>query len=223
VCGVKIIPPGARLWIHYKVHGSARSRGTSYNALGDIQDRENLKALIVYGSNTGSTEEIAETIASKLSDRGIKVDLVDLKKEKHSRPEDYDLVIVGSGIKMGKWTTEALNYLKNNEESLSLRPHAIFVSSGFTSDPSRREQCRVDYIDAVLERYPKLKPVSTGLFGGVYNWKRYNFVIKRLVISLLKSMGQTEIDTSKPLDFRDWDMINAWAEELTSLVMKRNQ
>lgn len=181
-----------------------------------------MKALIVYGSNTGSTEEIAETIASKLSDSGIKVDLVDLKK-KPIRPEGYDLAIVGSGIKMGKWTTEALSYLKDNEEPLSLRPHAIFVSSGFASEPSRREQSRIDYIDAVLEKYPKLKPVSTGLFGGLYNWKRYNFVIKRLVISLLKSMGHTEVDTSKLLDFRDWDMINAWAEELASIVMKGNQ
>ncbi len=181
-----------------------------------------MKALIVYGSNTGSTEEIAETIASKLSDSGIKVDLVDLKK-KPIRPEGYDLVIAGSGIKMDKWTPEALNYLKDNEESLSLRPHAIFVSSGFASEPSRREQSRVDYIDAVLEKHPKLKPVSTGLFGGLYDWKRYNFVIKRLVISLLKSMDHTEIDTSKPLDFREWDMINAWAEELASSVMMGNQ
>lgn len=179
-----------------------------------------MKALIVYGSNTGSTEEIAETIASKLGDSGIMVDLVDLKKKKLIRPEGYDLVIVGSGIKVGKWTTEALNYLKDNEESLSLRPHAIFVSSGFASEANRREQSRVDYIDAVLEKHPKLNPVSTGLFGGLYNWKRYNFVIKRLVISLLKSMGHTTVDTSKPLDFRDWDMINAWAIELASIVMK---
>ncbi len=182
-----------------------------------------MKALIVYGSNTGSTKEIAETIASKLSDSGIMFDLVDLKKEKSSRPEGYDLVIVGSGIKMGKWTTEALNYLKDHEESLSLLPHAIFVSSGFASEPSRREQSKVDYIDAVLDKHPMLKPLSTGLFGGLYDWKRYNFVIKRLVISLLKSMDHTEIDTSKPLDFRDWDMINAWAEELASSVMKGNQ
>jgi len=208
--------------VHHIVHGGAGSRGTGHNALGDIQEREAVKALIVYGSNTGSTEEIAETIASKLSDSGIKVDLVDLKK-KPIRPEGYDLVIVGSGIKMGKWTTETLNYLKDNEESLSRRPHAIFVSSGFASEPSRREQSRVDYIDAVLEKHPKLEPVSTGLFGGLYNWKRYNFVIKRLVISLLKSMGHTEVDTSKPLDFRDWDVINAWAEELASNVMKGNQ
>ena len=182
-----------------------------------------MKALIVYGSNTGSTEEIAEATASKLSEGGIEVDLVDLKKNKPIRPEGYDLVVVGSGIRMGKWTAEALNYLKDNEESLSLRTHAIFVSSGFAGEPSRREQSRADYIDAVLERHPKLKPVSTGLFGGLYNWKRYNFVVKRLVISLLKSMGHTEVDTSKPLDLRDWDTINEWAEELASIVMKGDQ
>lgn len=181
-----------------------------------------MKALIVYGSNTGSTGEIAEAIASKLSDGGIEVDLVDLKN-KPIRPKGYDLVVVGSGIRMGKWTAEALNYLKDNEESLSLRTHAIFVSSGFASEPSRREQSKVDYIDAVLDKHPMLKPLSTGLFGGLYDWKRYNFVIKRLVISLLKSMGHTEVDTSKPLDLRDWDNINEWAEELASIVMKGDQ
>ena len=181
-----------------------------------------MKALIVYGSNTGSTKQISESIASKLNDSGIEVDLIDLKKEKPIGPEGYDLVVVGSGIKMGKWTTEALSYMKDYEESLSLVPHAMFVSSGFASEPSRQEQSRVDYLDAVLDSYPRLKPLSMGLFGGLYDWRRYNFVIKRLVISLLKSMGHTEIDTSKPLDFRDWDKINTWAEELTSRVKRGN-
>jgi menaquinone-dependent protoporphyrinogen oxidase len=177
-----------------------------------------MNALIVYGSNTGSTEEIGETIASKLRDRGIEVDLVDLKKKKPISPDGYELVVVGCGIRMDKWIAETLNYLKENEESLSLRAHAIFVSSGYASEPSKREQSRVDYIDAVLEKYPKLNPVSTGLFGGLYNWKRYNFVVKRLVISLLKSMGYAQVDTSKPLDLRDWDKIGTWAEELASIV-----
>ena len=69
-----------------------------------------------------------------------------------------------------------------------------------------------------MSHHPAHTGARAGLFGGLRDWKQYNFVIKRLVISLLKSMGHTEVDTSKPLDFRDWDIINAWAEELASIA-----
>ena len=63
-----------------------------------------MKALVVYGTRYGTAAEIAEEIARVITEEGVEVDLVDASRMKDCDSSPYDLVIVGSGIKMGKWT-----------------------------------------------------------------------------------------------------------------------
>ena len=72
----------------------------------------NDKVFICYGTRYGSAGEIAENIGEILRNRGATVEVVNLKNDKVKDLETYDLVIVGSGIQMGKWTKEPLKFLK---------------------------------------------------------------------------------------------------------------
>ena len=65
-----------------------------------------IKALVVYGTRYGATADTTEVIAHVLRQEGIEVRVVDAKKEKVQTISEFGLVIVGSGIKMGKWTKE---------------------------------------------------------------------------------------------------------------------
>ncbi len=56
----------------------------------------------------GTSEEIAET----LSKEGIDIKVANLKKDKVKGIIDYELVIVGNGIQMNKWTGEPVKFLK---------------------------------------------------------------------------------------------------------------
>jgi len=40
--------------------------------------------------------------------------VVDSKKEKMQSVNEYDLVVLGSGIQMGKWTGEAEDFIKKH-------------------------------------------------------------------------------------------------------------
>ena len=71
-----------------------------------------MKALVIYGTRYGTATEIAEEIARVLEDENVDVDLVDSRKVKDPDVSPYDLVVVGSGIKMGKWTKGSIKFSK---------------------------------------------------------------------------------------------------------------
>lgn len=73
------------------------------------------RVLISYGSRYGSTEEISQEIAKTLKEKGLEVKLLDLRKVKSKdwfSPEDFDGILVGSGIRMCKWLNEPQEFLK---------------------------------------------------------------------------------------------------------------
>ena len=83
------------------------------------------KCLIVYGTRYGATESTSEEIAKVLRSEGLEVKVVNAKKEKIKDISGYDLVIVGSGMQMAKWTGAAENFLKKFQKELSTRKVAI--------------------------------------------------------------------------------------------------
>ncbi len=77
------------------------------------------KVLIVYGTRYGATASTSEEIGKVLRQEGLEVRVVDAKKEKVRDIAEYDLVVVGSGIKIDRWTGEAEEFLKNFQKELA--------------------------------------------------------------------------------------------------------
>ncbi len=98
------------------------------------------KALIVFGTRYGATANTSEVIADTLRQVGYEVKIVDAKKEKVQSIGEFDLIIVGSGIQMGKWTKEPEDFLKKYQKELSKKKVALFVSCGGANPLSEGEQ-----------------------------------------------------------------------------------
>ena len=61
------------------------------------------KVLIVYGTRYGTTTEVVQDMSNTARELGVQVDVVHLEKgTAYPAPEDYDLVIIGSGIQAGQ-------------------------------------------------------------------------------------------------------------------------
>jgi len=146
------------------------------------------KTLIVFGTRKGASEETAEVIATILRDKySLSVDVFDAKKDLKKKKVTLDLtqyqaIIIGSSIAIGRWTNEAKNFLKNN---LTDKDVFVFVCSGRAGtaltegDLEQYKAVQKKYIDDVLEKYPHVTPVATKAFGGWYkymNWNRENVV-----------------------------------------------
>lgn len=89
-----------------------------------------MKILIVYCTRYGATASTSEEIANSLREMGFDVRVVNAKKEKVRNISDYELVIVGSGMKLMRWCGEAEKFLKKFHDELQQKKTAIFVSSG---------------------------------------------------------------------------------------------
>lgn len=203
--------------IHHPVKCGSRIHST-YNHIipaPKVWEASLLKVLVAYSSNTGVTAEIAERIGEILVSEGFTVSLSDLKKE-HPNPEGFDLVLVGSGIKMGQWVKQSTRFLEANQQVLS-RKTALFVSCGDASVPEKRADAQTKYIDSVAELY-NIDPVSIGLFEGCYQWNKYNLFVKQIIKGILKENGVIGVNTGEPLDYRDWPKIESWARELVEKV-----
>ena len=179
-----------------------------------------MKVLIVYGTRYGTAAEIAEEIGKVIENEGIDVDLVDSKSIKNYDIFPYDMIIVGSGIKIGKWTKGSLKFLENNKSALSNKKVALFVTCGAANMEESISEGQEKYLDEVALKYLSGKPVSMGLFGSVYDPNANHGLMYKLATKFIikKELDKHGIDTSKCIDYRDWDKIRAWARDLANML-----
>lgn len=179
-----------------------------------------MKTLLVYGTRYGATKGTSEEIAKVLTGEGFDVKVVNAKEEKVKDISPYELIIVGSGMQMGKWTGEAEDFLKRFQKEFASKKVAVFVSSmktvsereGKTAD---LEKARKVDLDDKIAKYD-LHPIAVGFFGGVLDFNKMNFVIKRTFGFIKPELEKDGFKQTAPgvYELRNWDEIRMWAKEL---------
>ena len=179
------------------------------------------KALIVYGTRYGATESTSEEIAKVLKGEGLEVKVVNVKKEQVKDISPYDLIIIGSGMQMGKWTGEPENFLNQFQKELTNKKVAIFVSSGaqafieYEKKTEEIENNRKKYLEEKASKY-NLQPISMVILGGMWDFNKMNFVLRKTLASFKPRIEAAGFKEIKPglYDTRDWDAIRKWAKGL---------
>jgi menaquinone-dependent protoporphyrinogen oxidase len=168
------------------------------------------KVLVTYSSKHGSTAEIAEKIGSVLKEAGIDVAVMSVKQA--GAPSAYGAVVLGSAAYVGQWRKDAVKYLQDNAASLAQRPVWLFYSgpSG-EGDPVKLLDGRI-FPDKLKPTIDTIKPRDTVVFHGDVRPEKFG-TMERFVIKRVKSpVG----------DFRDWDMITAWAMSIAGELKKED-
>ncbi|HLN88745.1 MAG TPA: flavodoxin domain-containing protein [Candidatus Binatia bacterium] len=181
-----------------------------------------MKALIAYGTRFGATAGTAQEIAKVLGEEGLEVKVADLRTEKIDDLSGYGLVVIGNGLSMGNWASETEDFVKKSRMAFEGKKLALFVSSlkpveekeGRTAAVARIRKVGVD--DKILKYH--LKPISVGIFGGVVNYNKIGFLMRKGMEigykSALKKHGFKEVEAGV-YDLRDWNEIRGWAQELS--------
>jgi menaquinone-dependent protoporphyrinogen oxidase len=165
------------------------------------------KVLVTYASKYGSTQEVAETIAATLRDRGLSADLQPMRKVRTLA--GYDAVVLGAPIYYGLWHKDAVNFLTKNEADLAQRPVAVFALGPNSTDEDERRGCRAQF-DKELAKFLWLKPVVTDLFGGRFPARL------RFPDSMVAALPASPMHGKPSSDVRDWTAIRAWANGLVA-------
>jgi menaquinone-dependent protoporphyrinogen oxidase len=147
------------------------------------------KILITYATKQGSTREVAEELATILTERGHTTHVVPV--ELCPGPDGYDAVVFGAPLYMGKMLRAGARFLRRNTDSLAARPLAIFALGPRGTPESRADAQK--QLDKAIHR-SGLAPVSTALFDGVIRPEQLRFPFNRMPAG----------------DWRDWDAIRSW-------------
>jgi len=179
------------------------------------------KALIVYGTRYGATANTSEEIAKVLRQYSFEVEVINAKDQKIKDITSFELIIVGSGIQIHRWTNEPEDFLKTFQEELAYKKVALFVCCGSATDkekPEAAEQARRKYLEEKASKY-NLHPVALGLFGGIYNYNKLPWFAKRAMEMDKPRVAAAYKETEPGIyDTRDLDCLRKWSEELTKFV-----
>jgi menaquinone-dependent protoporphyrinogen oxidase len=159
------------------------------------------RVLIAYASATGSTIDIAAALGNTLGERGFLVDVRPLRE--NPRLDDYRAVVVGSPVHGGNWLPEAVDLVRANQSALDRLLAALFtVHLGYQGDDVDSQKGRQAYLAAVR---PFVPAVTEGFFAGKFDQRSVAMGLPGWMARLTPTM-----------DFRDWDVIRAWASDLAT-------
>lgn len=178
-----------------------------------------MKALVVYGTRWGTATEIAEEIRKTMINEGLETDLIDARGLKDFDISPYGLVVVGSGIKIGKWTKSAQKFLKNYKSELANKKVALFVTCGAANKEETCQEGWDKYLKKVAAEKLVNEPVDMALFGSVYDPDaKLGFMYNMVKKSIKKDLESQGLDPNVRHDYRDWDEIRAWAKGLAEMI-----
>ncbi|MHA1971892.1 MAG: flavodoxin domain-containing protein [Candidatus Hodarchaeales archaeon] len=180
------------------------------------------RILIVYGSRFGSTEEIAKKISEIIEEKGIRTKIVNLRKTTEKEWPDlnyYDGIIIGTGIKIGRWTKEVKKFITKNKNLInqSKKPSGFFISSGLASFEETYEQAKEDFI---VKKFTQMGIEISyfDAFGGVIDLSETSnkgWLDKKMLRTIFKDNPKINLKTRN--DLRDWEKIQEFAERFVKM------
>ncbi|HUS75492.1 MAG TPA: flavodoxin domain-containing protein [Methanothrix sp.] len=176
-----------------------------------------MEALIVYGTRGGATKEIAQEMEKALAEKGFEVTVKCAKEASGIDVDAFDLIIIGSGVQMGKWEGKTTNFLKKNQQALASKRVALFSSGMMAGDPAMKEEAERS-IAKVASAFPAIKPVALAYFGGYLDFNSGKLLVRLIRFTMKKHWEKMGIDTSKPYDTRDFEAIHKWAGDVAAKV-----
>ncbi len=160
-----------------------------------------MKVLVASASRYGSTDEIGQAIGDVLAEAGHDVDVC--PAETVDAVDPYDAVVIGSGIYAGHWIRHAKDLVRDHADALRDRQVWLF-SSGPIGDPPKPDEDPADVADMIED----CGATGHRLFAGKLDRSVLRFADRAIVTALRAHEG----------DYRDWDDIRAWAEEIAAAL-----
>ena len=153
----------------------------------------NKNVLVAYFTKGGASEKYAQVIADTLKEKGLKVNVHNLK-DKIPSISEYDVIVLGTGVRMFMVYRRWKKILKQKE--IKNKQLFMFLSSGMAiEEPDKAVE---KFLKPLVKKY-NLNPKSLVSFPGVTpeKWAKYDDGPK---------------DTMKP------ELAKAWAEEISDRI-----
>jgi menaquinone-dependent protoporphyrinogen oxidase len=165
---------------------------------------DDMRVLVTYASKHAATAGIAKALGTVLreeSDHALDVDVFPV--DEVAGVEDYDAVVVGSAVYMGRWMDTARGLVRRNQKALRCRPVWLF-SSGPLGEPAVPAQDAADGSDLA----EKLGARAHRTFAGS---------LRRAELGRGERLAVRLVNAPEG-DYRDWVDIRHWGEEIVDAL-----
>lgn len=135
-----------------------------------------MKSIIIYSTKYGSVEKAAQILKSYLPENSV---LVNVMREKVINLEEFDTVVLGGSIYMGKIQKKLTNYINSNIGKLLEKRVGLFVCAG-EEDPEKQNK----QLERVFSKELFNHAVTKETFGYEINFEKANFFHKLIFRSM---------------------------------------
>ncbi|MEU6379789.1 flavodoxin domain-containing protein [Streptomyces sp. NPDC046909] len=162
-----------------------------------------MDVLVGYATAHGSTREIAERLATRLSETGLKAEARAV--ETVDDADAYRAFVLGSAVHGQTWLDPARDFVRDNLDVLGSRPVWIFSVGMPAALRGPWKRLAPKEIPLIVERLPgDLSYRGHQLFSGVISRAQ----LPRAGRILFRLVG------GRFGDYRDWAAIDGWASEI---------
>ncbi|MBN2115815.1 MAG: hypothetical protein JW730_04550 [Anaerolineales bacterium] len=188
----------------------------------------NKRILVTYATMSGSTVEVARTVAEGLTRDGITVDLQPISQVKDL--SSYSAIVLGAPMILG-WHRDVGNFIVQHQDVLARIPVAcfttqlhltklpetevsgvpIFLDPMLAKPPINPDKMNISEkygtpascVGPALEKASRIRPVSIGFFGGRLDYSKLKLLPTLFVKLIIRAVEG---------DYRNWDAIREWVE-----------
>lgn len=172
-----------------------------------------MTVLVAYASRHGATRGIAERIAERLRAGGLGAEVRDVSEVRDIA--GYDAFVIGSAAYMFHWLKEATGFVKRNRAVLASRPVWLFSSGPVgtdTVDDEGRDVLVASEPKEFAELRAMLHPRGDRVFFGAWDPSAPAVGFAERLVRLMPAAR----DAMPSGDFRDWPVIEAWADSIAA-------
>lgn len=145
-----------------------------------------MNTLIVYGTKYGCAEKCANLLAQKLSG---KIDIKNLKNTGELDLSQYDIIIIGGSIYVGRIRKEVSDFCAKNIETLKKKKIGLFIC-GMQNDAYEAE------LNAAFPKDLLESSVAKEFFGGEFILKKANF-FERTIVKMIGKIDKDILNISE--------------------------
>uniref|UniRef100_A0A366I363 Protoporphyrinogen IX dehydrogenase [quinone] n=1 Tax=Brenneria salicis ATCC 15712 = DSM 30166 TaxID=714314 RepID=A0A366I363_9GAMM len=178
-----------------------------------------MKALILFSSKDGQTRAIASYIANILKE-GLECDVISLLSAHDLDLTKYDRILIGASVRYGRFHPAVDQFILHNLAYLQYIPSAFFSVNLTARKPEKRSIQTNAYTRKFLLNSP-WQPDLCGVFAGALRYPRYRW-FDRVMIQLIMRMTGGETDSSKEIEYTDWQQVARFAQAFGQLTAKKS-
>lgn len=182
------------------------------------------KVLLLFGTRYGTTKEISQKLQEILENNEISTLLINLNDNIVQIPsiQDFDGIIIGTGIRITKWSKNVIKFIENNLDNLKnyKNKFGLFISCGTASNKNSIKKAIDQFITPKLKKY-ELNPDIYDAFGGIFDLRdstNLSWIGQKILKIVLKKQEGIRNPEKKIYNFINWNQIHEFGEKFVKII-----